>query len=205
MNDVAYTTLLRTARGIVLARQHARRLARAPSGEHALREVPPAPGVYAVLAGRDVVNVRRREGGSWLQDGMPARLAISPVADAGGPIPKPPPPGPYAAVRVRGVATLLTSPDGAEIWEACAAAVIGWDGWRFVLVPRDRPRVDPVAEAALREHLPFVERPLRVDEPLPLALLNAVRGICAISVPGRPAFPEEPRSRIKARLEALTE
>jgi hypothetical protein len=205
MTDVAYTTVLRTAGGIVLARQHAHRLARVPSGEHALREVPPTPGVYSILAGPDGVEVRRRDGGSWLQDGMPSRLATSPVAGAGGPIPKPPPPGPYATVRVRGVATLLTSPDGAELWEACAAAVIGWDGRRFVLVPRDRPRVDPVAEAALREHLPFVERPLHVDEPLPLALLNAVRGICAIAVPGRPDFPEEPRRQVNALLETLTE
>jgi hypothetical protein len=87
------------------------------------------------------------------------------------------------------VSTFLTSADGEEIYESCSAAVIAWDGARFVLAPSDRPRVDSTAERALRGGAEWVTAPVLRHGSLPLALVNAVAGICLPSVEGRPPFP----------------
>ncbi len=185
-----YTTLRVTRVGIVLHDFHARRLA--PEGPGALtafarfaREA--APGVYALRVSGAALTAEPRAG-SALAEGMPVRLAVSPCATGRGPFPKPAPPGPYDAVRQAGVATLLTSADGAEIYESCVAAVLGWDGARFVCVPDGRPRVASVAEAAVRAGLPWVAAPLRVEDAMPLVLLNAVAGPCTVAT-GRPSLP----------------
>lgn len=178
-----YTTLRVTDAGVVLYDFHVERLApEGPAGLAAFarfaREA--TPGIYGVaLAGGELRAERRT--GSQLVEGMPARLMVSPFAAQRGAFPKPGSPSAYDAVRLPGVATLLTSADGSEILESCVAAVLGWDGTHFVGVPEDLPRVASVAEAAVSATLPFVRLPLRIDDRLPLILLNAVAGPCTVS------------------------
>ncbi len=194
--------------GIVLHDYHRRRLN--PDGDEQVdrdfarfaREAE--PGVWAVTV--DVGGRWRAEprGPTRLYEGMPTRLAVSPLAGGAGPIAKPASPSPYDAVRAEGVATLLTSADGAEIHEACVAAVVGWDGTRLVLAPRDRPRVWSTAEAAIREHLGFMEAPLLPGDGRPILLVNAVKGTCAVGWPGREPFPAAARETIDRTLRNLT-
>jgi hypothetical protein len=187
-----YTTLRVTGAGVVLHDFHVERLApEGPAGLAAFaRFVRGAtPGVYGVALAGDELRAERRAGSS-LVEGMPVRLAVSPFTAQRGAFPKPGPPSAYDDVRLAGVATLLTSADGGEIYESCVAAVLGWDGTHFVGVPEDRPRVASVAEAAVRETLPFVRSPLRTADRLPLILLNAVAGPCAVST-GRPPVPAD--------------
>ena len=186
-----YTTLRVGEEGVVLFAQHARRLA--PEGEEALEAferfaVQATPGVYSVLADGGRLQVEART--SRMRDGMPVRWMRSPFHATAGPFAKPAPPSLYDAVRAPGVATLLTSADGTELLESCSAAVVGWDGERFVLVPDDRPRVVSVAEMALRQTLAPGFARLLVADSMPLVLLNAVKGPCRIALPGRAPFPE---------------
>jgi hypothetical protein len=195
-----YTTLLVTDAGVVLFERHLQRLA--PEGAAAALAFrrfagSAAPGTYALRADGDRLDVQLRPG-SRLHDGMPARWRVSPVAHLRGLQPKAPSPCVYDPVREPGVATLLTTADGAEVLEACVAAVVGWDGSHLVLAPPDRPRVDSVSEQAIRAALPFVEAPLRADAALPLALVNAVKGPCTVALPGRPPFPELAASSLRA-------
>ena len=200
-----YTTLRVTASGVVLYEQHLERLA--PEGPAALeafarfaREA--RPGIYAVTVRGGTLAVEPR-GGSALVAGMPARLVVSPFAAQRGAFPKPAPPSPYDAVRQPGVATLLTSADGSEIYESCVAAVLGWDGARFICVPEDRPRVASVAEAAVRAVLPHTRAPLRTADSTPLVLLNAVAGPCVVDT-GRPPPPPEVLEMLARVLERST-
>jgi hypothetical protein len=188
-----YTALKVTDAGVVLFEGHARRLA--PEGGAALsrfREfaLGAAPGFYVLRESGDELRAQPR-GPSALFDGMPARLAVSPVAGAPGPFAKPESPGTYASERVAGVATLLLSADRAEILESCSAAVVGWDGERLVLAPADRPRVDSTAEAAVAAALPHARAPIDAAGDMPIALVNAVKGPCCVECPGRQAFPQE--------------
>ena len=203
-----YTLLLTTEEGVVLYDYHRRRLN--PDGDAAAdrafarfaREA--RPGVYAVWAGEDGALRVESRSGSRLREGMPARFLVSPLAGGRGPVPKPAPPSPYDAVRVENVATLLTSADGVEVYEACVAAVLGWDGERLVCVPADRPRVWSTAAAAVREHLPVSEVPIAAESAMPLLLVNAVRGSSAVDLPGRDAFPSRVRAEIEQLLRRLT-
>jgi hypothetical protein len=212
---VAYTLLQVTEGGIVLRQYHLRRLGLAvsapgPGGapEAAMASFArfaagAAPGAWAVWREGDAVRAERRPG-TRLFDGMRARLATSPIAGSEGPIPKPAPPSIYDGVRRPGVATLLTSVDGAEIYEACVAAVLGWDGERVVCVPRDRPRVLSTAEAAVRDHLPVVEAPIEARSRMPVLLVNALKGACAVDLPGREAFPVRARGEVERLFRSLT-
>lgn len=205
-DDATYTTLRVKDPGVVLLDGHARRLA--PRGGPVLDRFldfarSAVPGVYALTARGESLSVEARSGSSLL-DGMPWRLAASPVAGAPGAIAKPPPPGPYAPVRAAGIATLLTSPDGEEIWEACVAAVVGWDGERLVLVPADRPRVESTAEQAIAASLPVRRAPILSRGAMPLLLVNAVKGTCTLEAPGRAAFPVERVRAIGRILDTLT-
>jgi hypothetical protein len=134
---------------------------------------------------------------------MPVRFAVSPFAAQRGAFPKPGPPSAYDDVRIPGVATLLTSSDGSEIFESCVAAVLGWDGTRFVGVPEDRPRVASVAEAAVRATLPFVRSPLCTGDRLPLVLINAVAGPCTVST-GRPPMPADALALLTQVMQRFT-
>lgn len=209
-----YTLLRVTERGVVLWDYHLRRLA-LPAGSaelEALRRFgrEAAVGVWALTAtpGRGLRAEPRAE--SQLRDGMPWRLEPSPAADLPGPFAKPAPPCLYDPVRREDVATLLTPPDGSEIYEACRAAVVAWDGEGLVCVPADRPRVWSTAEAAIREHLRCREAPIAPGA-WPLLLVNAVKGTCAPGAAGQPnapaaaasPFPSAARAEIEALLAAL--
>ena len=197
-----YTTLLVTGGGIRLRALHRARLA--PEGAAVLRAfdafaAAAAPGVYGLTARDGVLQVAPRPP-TTLADGIPTRFAVSPVADRNGPFPKPPSPCPYDAVRLPGVATLLTDPAGTEVWESCRAAVLAWDdGW--VAPPGDRPRVLSVAVQAVRDGLPVRQAPLAVASRAPLVLLNAVAGAVVPDVPGRVLPPAEALAALRAALD----
>lgn len=202
---MSYTLLRVDAQGVALWEYHLRRLALDPAGPAraalAAFARAAAPGVYALsVDGGGALHVEPRAG-SRLRDGMPTRFAPSPVSGGRGARPKPPPGGPYDGVRLPGVATLLTSPDGRELYEACAAALVAWDGVDLVCVPPDRPRVWSTAEQAIREHLAPRVAPLAPGG-LPLLLVNAVKGTCAVQGASQ-GFPEPARARIEGLLRAL--
>ena len=192
-----YTLLELTARGIVLCDHHLRRLGldEAELGAFAAFARTATPGTWAVYADGGELRFSGRPG-SRLRDSMPVRFAPSPVLAHRGALPKPCPPSPYDEVRVPGVATLLTSADGVEIFEACSAAVLAWDGGALVYPPRDRPRVGSTAEAAILDALPARESPIAAAGSMPLLLVNAVKGACAVEA-GRAPFPIEVRQRIE--------
>ena len=209
-----YTLLRVTGRGVVLWDHHLRRLA-LPAGSaeaEALRRFARETevGVWAVTTapGRGLRAEPRAE--SQLRDGMPWRLESSPAAGLPGPFPKPAAPSLYDSVRREDVATLLTSPDGSEIYEACRAAVVAWDGEGLVCVPAARPRVWSTAEAAIREHLRCREAPIAPGA-WPLLLVNAVKETCEPGPAVRPSapvaagpFPAAVRAEIEALFAALT-
>ncbi len=202
---MTYTTLRVTGAGVVLHDFHVDRLApEGAAGRAAFarfaREA--RPGIYAVTVTGGELRAERRAG-SRLADGLPVRFAVSPFAAGRGGFPKPAPPSPYDGMRRPGVATLLTSSDGDEIYESCVAAVLGWDGARFVCAPDDRPRVASVAEAAVRSALPSVPAPLRAGDRLPLVLLNAVAGPCTVRT-GRPPAPGVALALLAGLLERST-
>jgi hypothetical protein len=197
-----YTTLLMTDRGVRLRALHLERLA--PEGEAVRRafeafEASACPGVYGLRAQDGTLVVTPRPP-TMLEDGIAVRFVVSPVAHLRGAFPKPPSPGPYDAVRMAGVATLLTDPAGTEIWESCRAAVMGWDdGW--VAPPADRPRVRSLALQAACAALPVREAPLAVASAVPLVLLNAVAGAVVPRVPGRDPVPREALAALRAALD----
>jgi hypothetical protein len=81
--------------------------------------------------------------------------------------------------------------------------VLGWDGRCLVCVPEDQTHVASVAEAAARASLPFVRAPLRTGDRLPLVLLNAVAGPCAVST-GRPPAPAAAMALLSGLMEQFT-
>lgn len=185
---------------MVLLREHLARFAVAGAeAEAAFRAFAAGarPGVWSLRWRADGLEVTERAG-SGLVDGMPVRFAVSPFAGRTGAFAKRGPPSPYDAVRLSGVATLLTSADGSEIYESCIAAVVGWDGTRFVLPPEDRPRVRSTSEAVLVASLEFRRAPIAVGGDLPLLLVNAVKGPCVPAIPGRPPPPREAVERLAA-------
>jgi len=207
---VGYTSLAVTDTGVVLCAFHARRLAlagpaaledfarfarEAQPGFWTLRALPATSGARLQVTSRPA---------SRLFDGIPTRAAVSPFAAQQGPFSKPPSPSGYDPVRAPGVATLLTSADGAELLESCSAAVIGWDGSELVCVPEDRPRVWSTAEAAVRARLSPRIAPLPASSDWPLLLVNAVKRTCPVSSPGRRPFPPEAAARVEALFRELT-
>lgn len=199
---MAYTTLRVTDRGVVLYAQHLARLHRA--GDEAAAAFlefaeEATPGVYSLRWDGAALTVKGLAG-SRLVEGMPTRLLPSPLRGSQR-IDKPPPEGPYSAVRADGVVTLLTSPSGDELYEACVASLLAWDGTRLLCAPLDRPRVLSTSEEALRADLDLLPSVLRADADHPLLLLNAVKGTCAPAHPGRPDFPAALRATLDAWLE----
>ena len=211
-----YTLLRLTASGVVLSAYHRRRLGldvalphgRADAGAGAAfarfaRDEE--PGVFAAWVDEDGLLRTERRSDSVLHDDLPVRFVPSPLGDRRGPIPKPASPGPYDDVRLADCITLLTSRDGRELYEACRAAVLGWDGRRLVRPPADRPRVWSTAETAVAERLATRDAPLAVTDAMPLLLVNAVKGTCAVRTPGREAFPADVRREIETVLASRTE
>lgn len=190
---MAYTTLRITEDGVVLHDAHLARFSRVGAeAEKAFRTFvhEAGPGIWSVRWEDGNLTTTRREASS-LRDGIPVRFAVSPFAARSGAHPKPASPNPYDEVRLRGVATLLTSTDGREILESCTAAVVGWDGEKPVLPPEDRPRVASTSESVVRQHVEVKSAPLMVDSTMPIALVNAVAGVVRIDLPDRAPFPDE--------------
>lgn len=193
---MSYSTLRVTAAGVVLFDEHARRLGDAEALSAFARTA--APGVYRVQGEPGALHFTLREE-SRLRDGMPLRRLPTPLPPGTGPIDKPPPPGPYDAVRAPGVATLLTAPDGSELYESCAAAVLAWDGARLLVPPDDRPRVRSTAEAALCR-LGLCTRAPIAGRTEALLLVNAL----GLFLPAGSTFPAPLRERLARALAATT-
>ena len=189
---MSFTTLRVTEAGVVLFDQHARRL----GSVQALADFARAavPGVYRVVLEDGVLQTTLREE-SRLRDGMPLRQLPSPLPRAAGRIPKVASPGLYDAVRAPGVATLLTSEDGRELWESCSAVVLAWDGARLIAPPLDRPRVRSTAEDALDQAGLLAHAPLAPATPA-LLLLNALGAV----IPAGSTFPVRQRALILGHL-----
>ncbi len=202
----AYTSISVNERGVVLFEQHCARLA--PAGSEcvlAFRRfaASAARGVYSIRAQRDGLEVTPR-GPSALVDGISTRLLSSPYLDRVGCYAKPLPPSRYDDVRIRGVATLLTSADGTELFESCTASVIVWTGERLITPPLDRPAVASTAIAALHASGLITFAPIATDSAEPLALVNAVAGVCEPAIATRGPFPKDVRERLEALFVELT-
>ena len=202
-----YTLMRVKDAGVVLWDYHVRRLELDKEGAplERLRAFgrEAAPGVWAISTDHEQGMRVERRGESRLREGMPARFLTSPVANQVGRIAKPNGPSWYDQVRLDEMTTLLTSPDGKEIYEACRAAVVGWDGERIVCVPRDRPRIWSTAEAAIREHLAVREAAISTDSHA-ILLVNAVKGTCALAQSHRRGFPAAVRRTIDDLFARLT-
>lgn len=197
-----WTALRVTPSGVVLFDEHLRRLA--PAGEKFLRAfqhfaATAEPGAWIVRADGHAVSSERFS--SALADDAPTQTLVSPYAALVGAFPKRARPSRYHDLRVPGVVTLLSSPDGTELYESCAASLVGWDGNKLVLVPERSPRVDSTSEHFLSRHFDCVRASIRVDDPRPLLVVNAVKGTCTLSSP-RSKFPDAVRQRIDAAFEA---
>lgn len=205
MSD-AYTTLAVGPRGVYLRAAHEARLARGDRAVVAAFRAWCATatvGVWALRVRGGQIEATARAASS-LTDGLPASFVVSPFAGSGtpGPFAKPAPPSPYDAVRTPGEATLLTSADGARLWEGSVAALLAWDGHRLVAVPDDTPRVASLAEAHVAAELGVARGRLLVAHDWPLLLINAVVLTCAPRVAGRAPFPINVRAALHASLEA---
>lgn len=192
---MSFTTLRVTSDGVVGYRHHLRRIERA--GSHAAeafarfaREAD--PGIYAIIAEVDGLDLRRRER-SLLRDELPIEYVVSPFAGRVGAHPKLGQGSPYDALRRSDAAVVLTDAPGEELYESSLSAVVGWDGERFVLPPLDRPRVESVAEAILDESGLAIRRPLmRVERSI--ALVNAV----GVWLPRGSSFPRGVAEEVEA-------
>lgn len=184
---------------VPLLRHHVARLG--DDAAAALRELAArAPsGMYRLWWDGERLESQRVEG-SALREGMPVRFAVSPFVASGGRFAKPSPPSLYDTVRVPGVATLLTNSAGNELFESCRASLVAWDGASLVLPPDDVPAVRSVAEAEVVRSFAPRRATLAVQSDWPLLLLNAVAGTCAITAPGRAAFPPDVRARLDTAL-----
>jgi hypothetical protein len=203
-----YTFLSMIDRGVVLCDYHLRRLELEPGSgsfdDFARFACEARPGAWALwVDDPGGLRVERRPG-TRLRDGIPVRRLPSPLDPGAGLIPKPGLPAePYARLRQDGVATLLTSADGSEIYEACSAAVLGWDGASLVVPPLDRPRVWSTTEHAIRDHTRVVEAPIP-SQGMPILLANAVKGACTVSAPECGAFPPLLQREIDGIFASLT-
>jgi hypothetical protein len=191
-----YTLLRVVDAGVVLFDFHRARLGRDAATLAAFDAFSRSaePGIVAVRGRAPGDLALERRATSRLADGQPTRRRVSPVAHLRGPLPKQPAPSVWDDVRLAGVATLLTSADGEELYESCVACVLAWDGAGFVAPPDDRPRVASTFERWLVETGRARRAPLRLDAGWPLVLANAVAGPCV------PEQPQPPPPHAVSRL-----
>lgn len=201
----AHYTVLRVADARVpLLEEHVQRLGEASRGPLRHFAAQAEGGVYRVTwDGMELKTERRPE--SRLKEGAPTRLVVSPVAGQRGRFAKPAPPSPYDSVRVEGITSLLTDAAGEELYEACVASIVAWDGTSLVLPPEEVPAVASVAEARIASQLSARRARILVDSDWPLLLINAVVLTCEVNIPGRRSFPPTVRARLDALLAAETE
>lgn len=201
-NVTARYTVLRVADACVpLFEEHVQRLgetSRAPL-RHFASQAP--GGVYRVTWDAMQLETTPRSD-SRLKDGSPARFVVSPFADRRGRFAKPAPPSPYDSVRVEGLSSLLTDPLGEEIYEACLAGIVAWDGATLVLPPEEVPAVASTAEARIAAVLAPRRARILVAGDWPILLINAVVGTCEVKIPGRGSFPATVRARLEVLLQA---
>lgn len=195
-----YTVLRVTDQRMPLFEEHVQRLgeaSRAPL-RHFLSQAQ--GGVYRVTwDGAELKTTRRSD--SRLKEGSPTRFVVSPFADRRGRFAKPAPPSPYDGVRVEGVTSLLTDPLGEEIYEACVAGIVAWDGGSLVLPPEEVPAVASVAERRIATQLSPRRARIGVDSDWPILLINAVVGTCKVNIPGRGSFPATVRAHLDVVLQ----
>lgn len=199
---MSYTALKVTETGVVLFDAHRRRLGVAYEAAFDAFAATAEPGIYG-LRGVDGRLESTRRDRSRLFEGIPVRFLPSPIADRRGPQVKTPSPSPWDAVRQDGVATLLTSPDGAELYESCTASVLAWDGATLIAPPDDAPRIASVTEAFLLARHPHRRATIRRDAGWALVLVNAVAGVCVTALDA-PPFPTEVLSALRDTLAAST-
>ncbi len=87
-----------------------------------------------------------------------------------------------------------------EIYEACVAGIVAWDGWSLVLPPVEAPAVASVSEARIAAQLEHRRARIRVDGDWPILLINAVVGTCKLNIPGRGSFPATVRAHLDVTL-----
>ena len=185
---MSFTTLRVSARGVIFFEDHATRLGRPYRRAFERFASHAQQGVYALHGhGSAELEVEQRTGSRLELPGLEVKRAVSPVLEHRAPFAKPPSPSEYDAVRSPAAVTLLTDAAGSEIYEACIAAVIAWDGDSLVLVPSDRPRVLSVAEAFVARNFSHRRAPIRVDGDWGLLLVNAA-GSLSPDFLGRQAF-----------------
>jgi hypothetical protein len=202
---VSYTVLRVVESGVVLLREHEDRFRVAgPAALGAFQRFASeaSPGLYALTWRNGELSVQVRTTTS-LFEGIPVRYMVSPLA-GGHSIPKTPPPNPYGVVRQPGVATLLTSADGLEIFESCTAGVVAWEDDSFVVPPEDRPRLVSTTVTAIERALRPRREPICRGDSRALALVNAVSGLVIPVMPERPSFPAAARQRFNSMLEEAT-
>ena len=194
-----YTVLRVTEEGVPLFEEHVQRLgetSRAPL-RHFVTQAQ--GGVYRVTwDGAELKTTRRSD--SRLKEGSPTRFVVSPFADRRGRFAKPAPPSLYDGVRVEGITSLLTDPLGEEIYEACVAGIVAWDGASLVLPPEDVPAVASVAERRIVTQLSPRRARVLVESDWPILLINAVVGTCKVKIAGRGSFPATVRAHLDVVL-----
>ncbi len=193
---MSYTTVRVVPAGVVLFEAHRRRLGAPAADAFDAFSRTAAPGVYSLSSADGAFTVTPRSG-SRLHDGQPTRTRPSPIASATGPQPKQSSPSPWDAVRAPGLATLLTDPLGAQLYESCVAAVVAWDGHELVLVPDSSPRVDSLAERFVQAHQPHHRAPIPPTHEA-LLLINAV----TLAIPAGSRFPPAVRDELQRALDA---
>ena len=197
-----FTALRVTEAGVVLYDAHRRRLTATDDRYGACFDAWAAlatPGIYAICARDGALEIEARPA-SRLFEGIGVRYVPSPFRTSRGAFAKPPPPSPYAGVRVPDLASLLTDEAGEVLYESCAASIFAWDGATLVAVPEETPRVASVAEACIAAALPHRRAPIPLASSWPLVLTNAAAGVCQPSIPGRGALPEDVRRAMEAAL-----
>lgn len=195
-----WTALRVVPAGVVYFDEHLRRLG--PAVEERFRAFArdASPGAFVLRAVGDDLEVEPFT--SSMRDAAPVRTQVSPFAGRTGAFPKPARPSPYHSLRVPGTVTLLTSTDGRELFETCAATLVSWDGGRLVLVPDDRPRVDATSERFLARTFDCLRRPIPADDDAPLLAINAVKGTCTLATDRAPFPFEVLRAIEKASVES---
>ncbi len=199
-----YTVLRLTVDGVLLCKGHLQRLdavdgARRASVAAWARSA--TPGIWALRLDGEILTVHPRAA-SHLHEQIAGRTHPSPLGAMDMQIAKPPGPSVYDALRTPNVATVLTSPDGTHAWEACTAAVVSCRGGRIQFPPYGHPRVRSVTECAVRDALPVLDAPVQLYVGTPLALLNAVVGVCALRLEGCTDLPKTVRQTLREVIDA---
>lgn len=198
---MSYTALRVTEAGVVLFDAHRSRLGPAYSAAFDDFAARAEPGIYGLRGVEGRLEVTRRDR-SRLWAGIPVRLLASPIATRAGAQVKTPSPSPWDSVRQDGVATLLTNLERTEIYESCAAAVLGWDGRVLIATPDASPRVASITEPYLLARHAHRRAPILVGARWPLVLVNAVAGACAPGWSEAPPFPADVLAELNATLAA---